>query len=73
MDQALCLCYAAHKYDLPDLVAKCLHYVEGNLSPEYTFRVLEFIKLFDEEENIKVILFFIHFSAVYLYIYYLNI
>ena len=50
MDQAMGLCYAAKKYILPDLVSKCLRYVQHSLSPEYTCRVLEFIKLFDDEK-----------------------
>ena len=53
MDQALSLWQAAQKYILPHLVAKCIQYVKGKLSPEFTIRVLEFIKLF-EDETVKV-------------------
>ncbi len=53
MDQALGLWEAAQKYILPDLIAKCTHHVKYNLSSEYTIRVLEFIKLF-EDETVKV-------------------
>ena len=53
IDQALGLWEAAQKYILPDLLAKCIQYVKINLSPECTIRVLEFIKLF-EDETVKV-------------------
>jgi len=53
MDQAMGLCYAAKKYILPDLVAKCFQYMMDNLGPENTCRVLEFTNLF-EDENLKV-------------------
>jgi len=52
------LCYAAQKYILPDLVAKCLQYVKDVLCLENIFLVLEFIKLF-EDASIKVILKYI--------------
>ncbi len=57
MDQAMGLWEAAQKYILPDLVEKCILYVKENLCPQYTIRVLEFIKLF-EDESIKVIVTF---------------
>jgi len=53
MDQAMGLCYAAQKYILPHLVAKCSRYMMMNLCPEYTCRVLEFTNIF-EDENLKV-------------------
>jgi len=53
VDQAMGLCYAAQKYDLPDLVTECLQYVEDNLIPECTIKVLEFTNLF-EDGNLKV-------------------
>ncbi len=54
LDQAMCLCYAAQKYILPDLVAKCLQYMGNNLCPKYTLKVMEFTKLF-EDKNLEVI------------------
>ncbi len=49
MDQAMGLCYAAKKYILPNLVAKCLQYMQMDLSLDYACRQLEFAKLFDDE------------------------
>ena len=54
MDQAMGICYAAKKYILPDLVAKCFQYMMTNLGPEYSCRVLEFTNLF-EDDNLKVL------------------
>jgi len=65
MDQAMGLCYAAKKYILPDLVAKCAQYMMNNLGPEYTCRVLEFNNLF-EDENLRVFFF------SFLFIFYFN-
>jgi len=53
MDQAMGLGYAAQKYIFPDLVAKCMQYIEDNLCPEYTLKVMEFTKLF-EDKNLEV-------------------
>jgi len=49
VDQAMGLCYAAKKYILPNLVAKCLQYMQMDLSLDYACRQLEFAKLFDDE------------------------
>ena len=56
MDQAICLCYAAKKYILPDLVTKCAQYMLNNLSTVNVCRVLEFSKLIDDE-NLQVFIF----------------
>jgi len=53
---------AADKYDLPDLVAECLQYVQDNICPENTLKIMEFAKLF---ENLNLKVSFIH---IYLYI-----
>lgn len=55
MDQAMGLYYVAQKYILPDLVAKCLQYVQKNLCAANTCKVLEFSKLCDDDEHLKVI------------------
>ena len=47
------LCYAAQKYKLPNLVAKCIEYIMSILHPHYTCKVLEYANLF-EDENLKV-------------------
>ena len=56
MDQAMGICYAAQKYILPHLVAKCVQYMMINLCPKYTCRVLEFTNLL-EDGNLKVYYF----------------
>ena len=53
VDQAMDLYKAADKYDLPDLVAECLQYVQDNLCPENTLKIIEFAKLL-ENKNLKV-------------------
>jgi len=65
MDQALSLWQAAQKYILPHLVAKCIQYVKNKISPEYNIKVLEFIKLF-EDETIKVskVIFQLYFKIL---------
>ena len=49
IDQAIDLHYAARKYILPDLVSKCVQYIQNNITPDHTCRVFEFAKLFDED------------------------
>jgi len=49
IDQAIELHYAARKYILPILVPKCVQYIQNNITPDHTCRVLEFSKLFDED------------------------
>jgi len=53
MDQAIGLCYAAKKYIVLDLVAKCVHYMLNNLTIADICRVLEFSNLIDDE-SLKV-------------------
>jgi len=50
MDQAMGLYYAAQKYILPDLVAKCKQYMKNNLCTAYACRVLKFTKLCDDDD-----------------------
>jgi len=71
MDQAMGLCYAAHKYILPDLVvAECQQYIESNLCPEYTLKVLEFTKFF-ENASLKVS-YFVYSCLLYLNLIFIN-
>jgi len=50
MNQAMGLYYAAQKYILPEVVAKCVQYVKENLCPANICKVLEFSKLCDDEQ-----------------------
>ena len=64
IDQATGLYCAAKKYILPDLVSKCVQYMENNLTPDYTCRLLELSKLFDEEILKVKIEFLIDFGKI---------
>ena len=55
-DQALELYYAAKKYMLPKLVARCSQYMWSDLGPENVCRAFEFANLY-EDETLKVLNF----------------